>query len=889
MPILDSINTYILPSQSVSLKEKMKKPVKDGEKTWGQQCMDVLESIGRYQYQQNLKLMENYEMAKGKFIMNHYIEDEGFRNAISQLAAQYETPKHLRHYDIIGGIIDKMVSIWDARPNIFNIKQIDEDATNEYLRTKTQLLQSYISDNINKEIDARMGAMGINPIALQQELSNLSGQQQQQMQQQIGQKINQLKQQFTPPQIQEYMERDFLTEGEIWANWQLERDREYFDFREKEMNEFRDFLITDRTFRHFYLTPTGYNQETWHPRNVFYERSGLDERVENRSYIGRIFIQSVNNIIDNFGYLMTKEQIDDLLGDTKKETGTSISGGVNISDYAVPFEGYPGWNIMSQGIPILNPEANLDINLEPLMNGAPYGYRIVTQAYWRSMKKLIKITYLDEDTGLIIVKIVDENYAIPKEFKRSDNTFYDAHDLNTYAETYIDEIWKGIKISKGIGMTEEIYLSVCPNEYQGKGDSTMYGANHPVVGLAPAGLYGRWGNFFDMLIACQIGFNVTMNQLYEFMEKEIGMFMVFDMNILLTQKDWGGSDAFEKVMTFAKDLGMIPADLSPQNLKGSVSAQTGFLPKVINMDMSNMMMTRINIANSFRQLAFQQIGFNEGIQDKGQLLQNSGQTEPYFIRFANYVKRTMNYSLDIAKYAQASNPNLLINYTQDDGRKAFLNVAGSDLLMKDLSIFVSNSQEIAQQLQMMKSYAVQNTTKWENPADALEIIAENDPKLIIQRIRDNTNKMLQMQQQQQQAQDQAQAQQEQQKTQLEQQKIQSKEKIAFNHDQISLEGDKIKAGAYIVSKSPSDSPVQEDTSYLDDAKQQTLLSDANLKQQQLDLKKAQINQNNNLNQQKIMVANRKVDAQLQMQREKDANTARFMKQKQGKNSKANED
>ena len=61
-----SINNSILPVQSVPLKVKLAKPKDgDGGKVWSHQCMDALESIGRSQFNENLKLIENYEMLRG--------------------------------------------------------------------------------------------------------------------------------------------------------------------------------------------------------------------------------------------------------------------------------------------------------------------------------------------------------------------------------------------------------------------------------------------------------------------------------------------------------------------------------------------------------------------------------------------------------------------------------------------------------------------------------------------------------------------------------------------------------------------------------------------------------------------------------------------------------
>ena len=56
----DSIYSNIiaeLPAQMIPLSEK--------DEAWKKRNMDALESVGRAQYVDNLKLIENYEMVKG--------------------------------------------------------------------------------------------------------------------------------------------------------------------------------------------------------------------------------------------------------------------------------------------------------------------------------------------------------------------------------------------------------------------------------------------------------------------------------------------------------------------------------------------------------------------------------------------------------------------------------------------------------------------------------------------------------------------------------------------------------------------------------------------------------------------------------------------------------
>ena len=51
------------------------------------------------------------------------------------------------------------------------------------------------------------------------------------------------------------------------------------------------------------------------------------------------------------------------------------------------------------------------------------GFYFVTEAYWKSQKKLIKITYFDYELNELIIDIVDEHYQIPKEFRESKKLF----------------------------------------------------------------------------------------------------------------------------------------------------------------------------------------------------------------------------------------------------------------------------------------------------------------------------------------------------------------------------------------------------------------------------------------------------------------------------------
>lgn len=873
----------ILPLQMIPLKKKDEK--------WKKDCMDALETIGRQQYNSNLHLIENYEMIKGKFIYSHYLHTDGYNDMVNQLSSQFELPKYLRHYDKISPIINILSGEWQKRPDIFRVKEFGESATNEYTRTKTDLTIQWIYAQINGEINNKLIQKGIDP--------NKTDFNSPEEKQQYMQQVAQMRQSMTPAQIQDFMDSDFLTLAENWGQHQLEFDREYFNLPEKEKKEFEDMLVADRCFRHFMLTPKGYDQETWNPINVFYHKSPDIDYIEEGDYVGRCFNISINTIIDRYGYLMDKDDIKALQGDAKDDNKKWVDSDYNwlFKDYMVPFEGYPMYDIMRKSWNINNPgenqsvpwaENNLFNNMVSRDGGYldNQGFYLVTEGYWKTLVQIIKITYFDEETGQIVVNLVDETYVIPSEFSESPNAFAEDHDVNTYVKTWVPRVMKGIKINTSAGKTlnRDLYLAVKLNDYQFTGDSNIYGSKLPVCGRIFSVRNSQSASLVDMLKPFQIGCNLALNQLYHFAEKEIGMFLVMDVNMFPNSKDWGGEDSWSKWMMLARDMGMLPADTSPQNVKNSLATTGGFLPKVINLDMASQMVSRMNIAKFFEEQMFKLVGFNEarlgeftqtdtnkGIEQGIQASYN--QTESYFTNFSNYLRRCKQMGLEMARYVQSQNKDITFTYIKGDFSRAFVKIAGTDIELKDLGIITSNSQEAARQLAMMEQYAMGNNTAGLTPLNVFDIISMNNPKEIRKQLEVSYNKVLQQQQQAQQLQQQELDQEQQ----LKVQQLQQVESDKQADRQNKLDVAYIQAGKDIINS--SDQPTGDNTALKSQALTNKQQSDANtndLKAKKLELDRAKQIADTEINIKKLDLERQKIIADQQIQ-DKKTESARILK------------
>jgi hypothetical protein len=729
-----------LPPQMIPKSEKTEE--------WQHANLDSLESVARTQFQQNLRFIENYEMIKGKFIPNHYYDDDGYKDMLTQLSKEFEIPSYLRHYDIASQIINTMSGEYQARPDTFHVRAMDEKTDNEYIRKQTDLLQKYVFSQIEAEVAQKLLEMGLDP--------NKQDFNSPQEQQQYQQTIAQAKQQLSPPAIKDYLKTDWYTAAELWGQHQLELDRQRFKFKEKEKREFEDMLIVDRCFRHFYLTASGYNQETWNPVNTFFHKSPDIEYVEDGDYVGRLFYLTIPAIIDRYGFLMTKAEIESIQADIPKDdkrwkyaAGTSYV----FDNYLMPFKDYPAYDMLRQTstMPGSNNIPYLDSNFfSSLYSGRFFneqkGIFLVMEAYWKSQRKIGKVTYLDPITGIKVKTYVDEDVVIPKGFKQLDSTFdEDTDEPNTVVWTWINETWKGIKIctKSASGLAKDLYINVKPNEFQFKGDINIYEAKLPVCGSVFSIRNSQSMSLVDFIKPFQIGYNVAVNQAYQEMQKDVGKFIVMGQSMFSDLKDWGGSNAYEKFMLIAKELGVTVIDDGPNK----PMSHGGQYPREIDLDASARIISRLKIAETFEAFALKQVGFNEyrlgqqastatatGIKQGEQ--RSFAQTESYFTNFSNYLRRCHKMNLDIAQYVQSAQRDITVSYVKSDMSRALIKLLGTDLLLSDLHVYISDSQEEIRELDMIRQLAMSNNTMNSSFYDLAQAITANSPAEILRYLKE---------------------------------------------------------------------------------------------------------------------------------------------------------
>ena len=154
---------------------------------------------------------------------------------------------------------------------------------------------------------------------------------------------------------------------------------------------------------------------------------------------------------------------------------------------------------------------------------------------------------------------------------------------------------------------------------------------------------------------------------------ELGTVIMLDQNTLPKHslgEDWGKGN-LAKAYVAMKDFQMLPLDTSITNTENALNFQHF---QKLDLDQTNRLMSRIQLANYFKQQAYEVIGVNP--QRMGQQISQQtatgveqavnasyAQTEMYFIQHADYLMpRVHQMRTDLAQYYQSTKPSTRLSY-----------------------------------------------------------------------------------------------------------------------------------------------------------------------------------------------------------------------------------
>ena len=718
--------------------------------------MDSLESIGISQLSENYKFRDFYKMVNGQLVYSDYgIDDLQVLDRIQELSNEAGVLTFVKHYDFIGIFVRKMVGEWLKQKDNFKVDTIDEISENEFIRERTRLHEKFAVEYFQKELEIALLKEGINPNNQQFN----SPEEQQQYMQQLEEQKNKL---IPPDVIDKELSKNFKTVAAEWAEHVLEQDQKRHHLDTLDKSEMEDYLLTGRFFRHYYVGYDYYKPERWSPLETFFSKDVEAKNPQDGEYVGRVHYLSVSDIIKRYGHLMTADQIKKMSREYGEATSNapqgssahnykmSLSDGIFGQVQTIPFNNYYDYELGLQfqdamDIPmgetvIDTPDGQQRVPswLQPFQNNNYAGYRYsqtrrddfsirtdllqVTEAYWRSFKKMWFVNYTTEKGEQVTEIVTDEilpefieEYKIKKVSNKSLTLLErETLDANTMYEFYVPEVWKGIKINAGHSfLSEDLYLDISPLPYQIKGDSNVFDVKLPVAGIISNSLAQKLRPF-------QIGYNICLNQIFNLLEKEIGMFFLFDINFLPSEyKNHGDiEESLEKLHTLAKEIGFVPIDTTKQNTQGAQMMNT-FMTQDVSFD--KQINSRMNLSTYYYNKALEQIGFNPqrlgqattyetatGIQQGVEASYDS--TADIFTDMSVARKKAMELHLAVAQYCQKNYIDVDFVFSGSDGDKLYMNLTDPDFPLRRLGLIPQNDPKQRRNLETLRNMLLQNNT-----------------------------------------------------------------------------------------------------------------------------------------------------------------------------------
>ena len=500
--------------------------------------------------------------------------------------------------------------------------------------------------------------------------------------------------------------------------------------------------------------------EKLNPVKVTIFGNSYSKRVEDADMIIIEDYWSPGKIIDTFADNLTDK-------DRKyiEEIGNITLGG-GSTDEMGNWDESKGW-IYKGNKEITNPQ-----DIKALFNSDVYtsnsvydidGNIRVIRVFWKSRRKIKKITSYDPETGDEVIDFYPETYVPDKSKGEKEETFW------------INEAWEGTKIG------EDIYINIRPRPVQYNRISNPSRCHFGIIGSLYSLNNSAPYSMVDMMKPYNYLYDVVHDRLNRLIARNYGKLIELDLS--------GIPDGWEvsKWLYFARKDGIAVKDSFNEGKQG---ASTGKLAGGLNNASKGMI--DLSEGNTIQQyinlLEFAKLEMSEVVgisrQREGQIsnretvggveratLQSSHITEWVFTIHEDVKRRVLECFIETAKIAMKGR-NKKFQYLMPDFAQRITEINGDEFAESDYGIVVDSSQqmqELSQKMDGMIQSALQN--QMINFSTALKMFASCSLSEKLRMIENNERELQQRQQQAQQEQLQVQQQEAQLKAQTEQQKL----------------------------------------------------------------------------------------------------------------------
>ena len=732
--------------------------------------MDTLENIGLKQIRENRVFADYRKMQQGRLVYSDLDETQTDLRGIQAARQTQNIPTFLKHYDLIGRIINLLAGEFNKQKDTLNIVSTDIFSTGEFLTEKNNKIRQFTEDYFNKELEIGLIEKGIDPY--KQDFQS------EEEKQAYVQKLQMERDAIIPPeQIERDLQKTFKTAIVEWAEKTVEGNYVKFSLDMLDTEELIDYLATGRYFRNYYVGYDSYEPETWDVERTFFSQDLDALYPQDCEYVGTIHLLSGAKLLSRFGHMIPKNIQNKIYGDDFYGSAVDSVGPLSFLEKgggqaaSVPHAGYYQQQTAQAFQNLLgtpwgeqyynNSEGKLESRyswVNPGKSGNSIGWGKafrddinvrtdevqVTEAYFRSQKLMGLLTIENPLTEMPYQVMVEED-LLPEFLeqhnvkKQSTETWEEVtrnplDHINTITYGFLPEIWKGYKINAtSTNLKEDYYFGVEPLPYQITGTKNEFDVKIPMGGIISSGIG-------EMIRGFQIDYNIVMNQNRQYLEKTIGSFFMMDWNLLPSQfKNESGSnttaDLIEEWRETVRETGIGLVDQSPQNTKGQNPNQNNI--QQYNISYVQDIQMNMQLARDYEDKAFAIIGItreragnpNEYMTGEGikQGMEASyAQTEVIYKRFNTAKVKEKEIELAIAQYAETNKKDISVNYVNGQNERIIQNFVDPNFAFRKLEVFPADDSSKRRELETFKNIILNRNTMDSSLYDLAKVVTSDN-------------------------------------------------------------------------------------------------------------------------------------------------------------------
>lgn len=627
------------PSQKKTRSEKTKK--------WAKKCVDFADD-GVTLHDEGLRQTRTNKIINAN-LYNGYVDRTEMVNYVNPNRVSSELLQDdIPHHPIVVPKVDLLVGEEYKRRFDYKVMVTNPDAVSAKEDTKTQLWEGKIQELLQSEMDEEQ---------MKKELSK----------------------------FEKYLRYEWQDLRELRANRLLKHFYRELNLKNVFNKGFKDALLFGEEIYQCDLVSSLPHFTRINPINVHTIRSGNSDRIEDADLIIIDEFWSPGKVVDTYYDKLKSSDITKIERDFTTNVDSNGHVGMIESQPDLWVEGSEIDNYLS-----LASSHGHTFNKYQDQNGNVRVLRV----YWRSFRKIQKITFPDQ-FGDEQVDFFPEDYVARE-------------DLGEKSETlWINEWWEGVKVK------DNVYINMRPRPIQYNQLDNPSICNPGIVGEIYSTAQGKAVSLVDRMKGYQYLHDAVWDRLNKAIAKNYGT--IFELDLAKVPPNW----TVDKWLHFARTEGIAVVDSFKEGNKGQATGKLAghfnTSGKEIKMDMGNYIQQNINLLQYIKTEMSEIVGVSpqrEGAIENREsvggversVTQSSHITEYWFARHEDVKKRALSLLMETAKIALKGTSKKM-QFVAGDNSIQMMTLDGDEFAENSYGLVVESGSEFNELQQAMKSLA----------------------------------------------------------------------------------------------------------------------------------------------------------------------------------------